>query len=439
MRAVDLIAKKRDGGALTTEEINWFVTAYVDGAVPDYQAAAWLMTVFFQGMNRRETVDLTRAMAHSGEVLDLSPVVNYAVDKHSSGGVGDKTTLVVLPLVAACGVPVAKMSGRGLGFSGGTLDKLESIAGYNVNLTLAEFLAQAKEIGLVLCGQTANLAPADGLFYALRDVTATVACMPLIASSIMSKKIAAGADGIVLDVKVGTGAFMRTVEDATTLAHLMVDIGEDVGRDMVALISDMNQPLGVAVGNVLEVREALDTLQGGGPIDFRTHCLEVAAHMVRLARQAGSGETDLNTIKAELEQKLTDGSALAKLRDLVVAQGGDVRMIDQPDLMPQATIIERLTVPADGHVAGVSALDVAYAALELGAGREKKGDPIDHAVGVMSHLKVGDTVKAGDVAFTVHANNEGQLETARQLLKGAVDYSSQPQAPLPLFYDTITG
>lgn len=440
MRAVDVIEKKRDGLELTPEEIKWFVSSYVDGGVPDYQAAAWLMAVFFQGMTRRETVDLTLTMAHSGEVLDLSPVVGYAVDKHSSGGVGDKTTLVVLPLVAACGVPVAKMSGRGLGFSGGTLDKLEAIAGYNVNLTLDEFLAQAKDLGLVLCGQTANLAPADGLFYALRDVTATVACMPLIASSIMSKKIAAGADGIVLDVKVGMGAFMRSVADATTLAHLMVGIGQDVGRDMVAVISDMNQPLGHAVGNALEVREALDTLHGGGPADFREHCLEVAAHMVRLARQHTTGSAaDHGAIRTELEGHLADGSALAKLRDLVAAQEGNVRMVDQPDLLPQAKFIETLAVPAEGHVADVSALEVAYAALDLGAGREKKGDPVDHAVGVVVHVKVGDIVKAGDRVFTIHANDEESLQAARQRLAAAVTYSSAPQEALPLFYDTITG
>ncbi|MBZ0278742.1 MAG: thymidine phosphorylase, partial [Anaerolineae bacterium] len=283
MRAVDILAKKRDGLALTQAEINWFIEAYTRGDVPDYQASAFLMAVFLRGMTREETVNLTLAMAHSGDVLDLSDVIPYAVDKHSSGGVGDKTSLVVLPLVAACGVPVAKMSGRGLGFSGGTLDKLEALNGYNVNLSEDEFRALAARNGLVLAGQTRELAPADGKLYALRDVTATVPCLPLIASSIMSKKIAAGANGIVLDVKAGRGAFMPTVEAARELAQIMVDIGVDAGRDMIAVISDMNQPLGVAVGNALEVVEAIETLQGGGPADFREHCLHVAAYMLRLA------------------------------------------------------------------------------------------------------------------------------------------------------------
>ncbi len=436
MRAVDVIARKRDGAALTTEEIRWFVEGYTRDDIPDYQAAAWLMAVYLRGMDRRETVDLTMAMAESGDMLDLSGVVAYAVDKHSSGGVGDKTTLVVLPLVAAAGVPVAKMSGRGLGFSGGTLDKLESIAGYQVGLNTDEFLQQAREHGIVLCGQTANLAPADGKFYALRDVTGTVSSLPLIAGSIMSKKIAAGANGIVLDVKAGTGAFMKTVEEARALAQLMVEIGRDVGRDMVALISDMNQPLGNAVGNALEVREALDTLRGGGPDDFRTHCLAVAAHMVRLAR--GQTAEALPELEAELARRLDAGEGLAKFRELVAAQGGDVRMVDDPVLLPQAEYVAALEVPTGGHVAAINALEVAEAALTLGAGREKKGDPVDHAVGVIAHLKVGDRVEAGQPAFTIHASSEAQLEQARTRLQQAVTYSQEKQEPLPLFYDTLT-
>ncbi len=439
MRAVDVIAHKRDGEALTTEEIRWFVDAYTHDRIPDYQAAAWLMAVYLHGMDRRETVDLTLAMAESGEILDLSGAVGYAVDKHSSGGVGDKTTLVVLPLVAAAGVPVAKMSGRGLGFSGGTLDKLESIPGYNVSLTTEAFLRQAQEHGIVLCGQSANLAPADGKLYALRDVTATVACLPLMASSIMSKKIAAGANGIVLDVKMGEGAFMATVEEARALAELMVAIGRDIGRDMVALISDMNQPLGYAVGNALEVREAIETLRGGGPPDFREHCLHVAAHMVRLARREDRSEA-FEAIEAELAQRLDRGEALDKFRTLVAVQGGDVAVIDDPDRLPAARLVEVMTVPVDGYVARVSALDAAYAALVLGAGREKKGDAIDHAVGVIAHLKVGDAVRAGQPAFTIHANSEARLaEARRNLLAEAVTYSQQPVGPLPLFHDTITG
>jgi len=438
VRAVDVIANKRDGKELTTEEINWFIRAYTAGDVPDYQAAAWLMAVYLQSMNRRETVDLTLAMAHSGEVLDLSDVLGYAVDKHSSGGVGDKTSLVVLPMVAACGVPVAKMSGRGLGFSGGTLDKLESIRGYRVELSREEFTAQVRNVGVVLCGQTADLAPADRLLYALRDVTATVSSLPLIASSIMSKKIAAGANGIVLDVKVGMGAFMRTVEEAKALAQLMVEIGRDAGREMVALISDMNQPLGQAVGNALEVREAIETLRGGGPPDLREHSLVVGAHMLCLARHE-RGEQAVMAAVAELSQTLANGQALAKFRDLVRAQGGDVSQVDDPDLLPRADLVERIAVPQTGYVAQISAREVGLAALDLGAGREKKADSIDHAVGVISHLRVGDQVKAGDRAFTIHANSRDRLEAARQRLERAVVYREHAQPPLPLFYDLIIG
>ncbi len=437
MRAVDVIARKRDGEVLSTEEIQWFVQAYTQGDLPDYQAAAWLMAVYIQGMNRRETVDLTLAMAHSGEVLDLSSVADYIVDKHSSGGVGDKTTLVVLPLVAACGIPVAKMSGRGLGFSGGTLDKMESIAGYRVDLSREEFLAQARARGIVLTGQTANLAPADGKLYALRDVTATVSSLPLIASSIMSKKLAAGANGIVLDVKVGMGAFMKTVDEAKKLARLMVEIGREAGRDMIAVISDMNQPLGHAVGNALEVREAIETLRGGGPPDLREHCLAIGAHMLCLARR-DTGEGAMEAALEELAGRLQSGDALRKFRELVEAQGGDVRMVDDPDQLPQASLVESIPVPQDGHVAQISAMAVAQAAFELGAGREKKGDAIDPAVGVVSCLKVGDQVRQGDVAFVVHANGQRQLEAAKALLARAVVYRDRPQTPLPLFYDTIT-
>ncbi len=436
MRAVDLIAKKRDGEELTTQEIQWFITAYTRQDIPDYQAAAWLMAVYLKGMSRRETVDLTLAMAHSGEVLDLSSVVDYAVDKHSSGGVGDKTTLVVLPLVAACGVPVAKMSGRGLGFSGGTLDKLESIAGYQVGLTLDQFLAQARDVGIVLCGQTADLAPADGLLYALRDVTATVSCLPLIASSIMSKKIAAGANGIVLDVKTGQGAFMKTLDEARALAAMMVEIGRDAGRDVVALLSDMNQPLGEAVGNALEVREAIETLRGGGPRDLREHCLTVAAHMVCLARHDRRPEA-LAEARRELEHRLQTGEGLSRFRALVEAQGGDVRMIDEPERLPAATLVETVKADRGGMIGKVSALDIALAALDLGAGRAKKTDQVDHAVGVEVHIKVGDRIEAGEPLYTVHANQAGALVAAKERLSRAIEFSEKPVEPLPLFYDTL--
>ncbi len=438
MRAVDIIARKRDGLALTKEEISWFVDAYTQGNLPDYQAAAFLMAVAIRGMSREETVNLTLAMAHSGDVLDLSGVIGYAVDKHSSGGVGDKTSLVVLPLVASCGVPVAKMSGRGLGFSGGTLDKLESIAGYNVNLSDEEFRRLAKENGIVLSGQSMQLAPADGKFYALRDVTATVPSLPLIASSIMSKKIAAGANGIVLDVKTGRGAFMTTVESARELAQMMVDIGVDAGRDMVAVISDMNQPLGAAVGNALEVAESIETLHGDGPVDFREHCLQIAGYMLQLAGQ-GSKWTDPAEARSLLEQQLASGQAFAKFRRLVEAQGGDVRMVDDPSKLPQAPIIETFTATRSGYIAQMDAQEIALSAFELGAGREKKGDPIDPAVGVQVHVKVGDSVQPGAPLVTIYANSNDKLPACRVHIERAVAYSDEPVAPVPLFYDTIYG
>src|SRR5512136_1803518 len=358
MRAVDIIIKKRDGQELAAEEIQFFVQGYTRGEIPDYQAAAWLMAVMLRGMTSRETAELTLAMAHSGQTLDLHDIAPLVVDKHSSGGVGDKVSLVIAPLVAASGLPVGKMSGRGLGFSGGTIDKLESIRGYRVNLSVDEFRAQLRQIGIVLSGQSLDLAPADGKLYALRDVTGTVPALPLIASSIMSKKIAAGADAIVLDVKVGRGAFMKTVDEARTLAQTMVGIGRNVGRKCVALISDMNQPLGCAVGNALEVKEALDTLHGGGPKDFREHCLVASAHMLVLGRQAKSLEAG-HTLAAQL---LDSGQAGDKFVALVRAQGGDVAMIEQPDRLPKARLIQDVPAPRDGYIAGVDASEIGLTA-----------------------------------------------------------------------------
>lgn len=436
MRATDVISKKRDGGELTTEEIRWFVEGYTRGEIPDYQAAAWLMAVYLRGMSRRETFDLTMAMADSGEQLDLSPAIEYAVDKHSTGGVGDKVTLIVLPLVAAAGVPVAKMSGRGLGFSGGTLDKLESIAGYRIQLSEDEILRQIREHGIVLCGQTKSLAPADGLIYALRDVTATVSSLPLIASSIMSKKLASGAQAIVLDVKVGMGAFMNHVDEARQLAQIMVDIGASAGRKMVALLSDMNQPLGYAVGNALEVREAIETLKGGGPTDLREHCIAIGGHMLRLGRRDTS-QYALAEAMAELADLLDNGQGLAKFRELVAAQGGDVSMVDDPARLPQARFQETIDARQSGFLTQINALIVAQAALELGAGRARKTDTIDPAVGVVVHHKVGEYVEAGEAMFTLHANDETLLARARSLLEQAPVYRDREQQPLPMFYDTI--
>lgn len=433
MRAVDIIVKKRDGQELTAEEIHFFVEGYTRGEIPDYQAAAWLMAVMLRGMTPRETAELTLAMARSGQTLDLHDIAPLVVDKHSSGGVGDKVSLVIAPLVAASGLPVGKMSGRGLGFSGGTIDKLESIRGYRVNLSVDEFRAQLKQIGIVLSGQSMDLAPADGKLYALRDVTGAVPSLPLIASSIMSKKIAAGADAIVLDVKVGRGAFMKTVDDARALAQTMVGIGRDVGRTCVALLSDMNQPLGCAVGNALEVREAIDTLHGRGPADLRQHCLAASAHMLRLGHKADSVEEG-EKLAAHL---LDSGQAWIKFVVLVQAQGGDVDMIEQPDRLPQARLVQDVPAPRSGYIAAMDAAEIGMTSVELGAGRAKKGDPIDYAVGLIVHGKVGDRISAGEPLFTIHANDQARLAAAEQRLLGAVGWSDAPVEPLPLFYGVV--
>lgn len=432
---IDLIEHKRDGGALTTEQIEHFVAAVTAGTVPDYQVAALLMAIYIRGMSRRETVDLTLAMARSGEQLDLHDIVPFVVDKHSSGGVGDKTSLVVLPLVAACGVPVGKMSGRGLGSSGGTLDKMESISGWSCELTLEQFRRQLAEIGLVLSGQTAELAPADGKLYALRDVTGTVASIPLIAASIMSKKLAAGADAIVLDVKVGTGAFMRTLEEARQLAQLMVDIGKDAGRKMVALLSDMNQPLGHAVGNALEVREAIETLHGTGPERFWEHCLEVAGHMLLLGGRARS----MDEARDMLTQVRDDGRALEKFRQMVVAQGGDGRQVDEPERLPQAAHIADVLAPQEGVIAAMDTTALGWAAVRLGAGRRTKGEAIDPAVGFVMPVQVGDRLPAGAVLATVHANDPAKLAQAQADILAAIEWTDQDVPPLPHLYETVEG
>ena len=434
MRAVDIIEKKRDGLELSTEEIRCFIQGFTRGKIPDYQASAWAMAVLFQGMTPRETHDLTMALAESGEILDLSSVVEIALDKHSTGGVGDKTTLVVAPIVAGCGIPVGKMSGRGLGFTGGTLDKMESIPGFQVDLTTEGFLAQLREVGIVLSGQTADLAPADGKLYALRDVTGTVPSIPLIASSVMSKKIAGGANAIVLDVKAGLGAFMQDLGRARELAQLMVDIGTHAGRRVTALISDMNQPLGHAVGNALEVREALDTLMGGGPEDFREHCLVVAAHMLYLSGRFG----DFEDARRAAEQSLKEGDALAKLKALVQAQGGDLSYVEDPTRLPAAPVIRDIDAPASGYLSKIHARVVGMAAMHLGAGRARKGDPIDHAVGVIAPRKVGDLVERGQPIFRVHARSETALDEAAARLLQACEIVEKPPERLPLFYAKLT-
>jgi len=430
MRAVDIIIKKRDKKELTAQEIDFFVRGFTNGEITDYQASAFAMAVLLNGMTPFETADLTLSMARSGQVLDLSKVVDIAVDKHSSGGVGDKTSISVLPMVAACGLPVGKMSGRGLGFSGGTLDKLESIPGYRVNLSTDEFIKQLKEKGIVLTGQSLDLAPADGKLYSLRDVTGTVQSMPLIASSIMCKKLAAGSNAIVLDVKTGLGAFMETLDEARALATLMVDIGKLAGRQVVALLSDMNQPLGCAVGNSLEFIEAIDTLKGNGPADFVEHCLHVSAHMLVLGKRA----KDLDEGRALADKSIADGSALEKLRVLVQAQGGDVSYLDDTSRFARAKFIEMVNTPRSGSISQVQARSVGEAAVALGAGRAKKSDPVDHAVGFVIHHKVGDRVEKGDPLFTIHANDELKLVEARKAVLGAHEFSDDIVSPLPLFY-----
>jgi pyrimidine-nucleoside phosphorylase len=444
MRPVDIIAKKRDGGELTSEEIDFFIGGYTRGEIPDYQAAAWAMAVLLRGMSQRETADLTLAMARSGVILDLKDVAPFVVDKHSSGGVGDKTTLVVAPLIASLGLPVGKMSGRGLGFSGGTVDKLEAIRGYRVDLGVDEFKALLREHGIVVSAQSPELAPADGKLYALRDVTATVDSLPLIASSIMSKKIAAGADAIVLDVKVGRGAFTKTEEEALALAQTMVEIGRNDERQVVAVISRMDQPLGNAAGNALEVQEAIETLRGGGPADFRHHCLVIASQMLLLAAQAGFGVDGPNrpasAEEAErlLSATLDDGRAWAKFREWIAAQGGDLAMVDDPSLLPRASLVETVPAPQEGYLAAIDAREVGWSVVDLGGGRARKGDPIDYGVGVVLHKKLGDRAEKGEPLFTIHANDSERLGKARERLLAAIGWSSTPVMLPPHAYQVIS-
>ncbi len=430
MRIVDIIEKKRDGGIHAREELESLIGGYVRGEVPDYQVAAWLMAVCWRGMDPRELTDLTQVMAASGEQLDLSSIGKPVADKHSTGGVGDKTSLVVMPLVAACGVPVGKMSGRGLGFTGGTIDKLESFSGIRVDLDAAAFVRQLASAGIVITGQSADLAPADGKLYALRDVTGTVPSLPLIASSIMSKKLAAGAKVIVLDVKTGSGAFMREPEAARALAQAMVEIGNAAGRRMAAFVSDMSQPLGRAVGNALEVAEALDTLHGEGPPEFTEFALELAGSIVDLATGASSG-------RAAVEHALGSGGGLRAFRRMIEAQGGDTRAFDDRSRLPKARLLTEVPAPSDGYVARLDALTVAHACTLLGAGREKKGDPVDLSVGVVMQVKVGDRVARGQPLAIVHANEAGRRDQAVQALREATEVRSDAVEPPRLILERI--
>ncbi len=436
MNAVDIITKKRDGGELAADEIRFFIEGYTNGAIPDYQAAAWSMAVYFRGMSVTETTALTLAMAASGQQLDLHdslPPGTIIVDKHSSGGVGDKTTLAVAPIAAACGLPVGKMSGRGLSFTGGTIDKLESIPGWSPDLSEAQFRLQLREIGLVVAGQTANLAPADKALYALRDVTGTVPSLPLIASSIMSKKLAAGADAIVLDVKCGRGAFMETVGQAQALSHLMVGIGNQAGRRVTALITQMDQPLGYAVGHALEVAEAVETLHGRGPADFQELVESVASEMLIL----GAG-VDAGTARQRVRQAIQSGAAMGKFIQFVAAQGGDARMAADPRLLPLAPVTMTVPAAADGVIAEIDARRIGLAVVALGGGRMKKDDAIDHAVGAVLHAKVGDPVCAGQPLCDIHARSRSAAEQTMAEIQAAFVIAEATAAPLPIVLDRIT-
>jgi pyrimidine-nucleoside phosphorylase len=435
MRAVDIIIKKRDGLELSSEEIDFFIQGYTQGDIPDYQASAWAMAVMLQGMSDREVTDLTLSMARSGDMLDMSDVEKPVADKHSTGGVGDKVTLALAPLVAAAGQPIGKMSGRGLGFSGGTLDKLESIPGWSPDVSEADFKKQLAEIGIVVAGQTADLAPADKKLYALRDVTGTVPSMALIAASIMSKKLAAGADVILLDVKQGNGAFMQTLDEAIELARLMVAIGNLAGRQVAARVTDMSQPLGLAVGNSLEVKEAIATLKGQGPPDFTELILAESAHLLHMCGRVATVPEG----RAQVQAALESGAALEKFRAFVTAQGGDGRVVDTPDtILPQAPVILPLTSPQAGYLQQVRARTFGEVAVKLGGGRAKKSDTIDPSVGMILHAKVGDVVQVGDLLCEIHARTQAQAEAAAQELLTAYAWHSAPVPAPELIKTTIT-
>ncbi|MBF8981920.1 pyrimidine-nucleoside phosphorylase [Lutibacter sp. B2] len=417
MRMYDLIMKKRNGGELTTEEINYFIDGYTKGNIPDYQVSAFMMAIYFQKMNKRETADLTMSMVNSGEVIDLSEIEGIKVDKHSTGGVGDTTTLILGPMVAAAGVPVAKMSGRGLGHTGGTIDKLESFPGFSVEMPIEKFIENVNTKKIAVVGQTANLAPADKKLYALRDVTATVDNMSLIAGSIMSKKIASGADAIVLDVKTGSGAFMKEEESSFELAKEMVDIGTHVGRNTVAVITDMDQPLGYAVGNALEVKEAIETLKGKGPEDLTELCLALGAHMLVLGGKAENADE----ARKILEEIIASGKGLEKFKEFIEAQGGDSSYIDHPELFKTPSIVEVVKSKKSGYVKGIKADDVGKAALVVGAGRETKESVIDLSVGIVLYKKIGDFVKVDEAIATIYANDMDKKKVSEEMLLSAYD------------------
>jgi pyrimidine-nucleoside phosphorylase len=433
MRMVDLIEKKRDGLELSSEEINYIIKGYTDGSIPDYQMSALTMAIYFKGMTENERATLTMAMVESGDQIDLSKIEGIKVDKHSTGGVGDTTTLVLGPLVAAVGVPVAKMSGRGLGHTGGTIDKLEAVEGFHVEIDNDEFIQLVNKNKVAVIGQSGNLTPADKKLYALRDVTATVDSIPLIASSIMSKKIAAGADAIVLDVKTGAGAFMKTLEDSRRLAKAMVQIGNNVGRNTMAVISDMSQPLGFAIGNALEVQEAIDTLRGEGPEDLTELCLTLGSHMVFLAKKAAT----LKEARALLEKAISDGSALDSFKVFLSSQGGDASVVDDKARLPQAKYKIELEAKEEGYVSEIVADEIGTAAMLLGAGRATKESEIDLAVGLVLRKKIGDKVEKGESLLTIHSNFEDVQEVKETLYENIRLSKEAVDAPI-LIHEEIT-
>ncbi|MEG3006550.1 MAG: pyrimidine-nucleoside phosphorylase [Oscillospiraceae bacterium] len=433
MRAYDIIIKKRNNIELSDEEIKWIVDNYVDGEIPDYQISALLMAIYFNGLNERETLSLTMNMAHSGDMIDLSKINGIKVDKHSTGGVGDKTTLIVAPVVASFGVPVAKMSGRGLGFTGGTIDKLESINGFKTEMDAEDFMATINQVGICVIGQTGDIAPADKKLYSLRDVTGTVESIPLIASSIMSKKLAAGADAIVLDVTKGSGAFMKTVDNAIELAQTMVKIGEGAGKKTIALITDMDRPLGYAIGNSIEVIEAIETLKGNGPEDLTKVCVELAGNMLFLAEKGS-----ITQCKIMAEDAIKNGSALAKFRDMVRTQGGDEKCIDNYNLFKRAETIYSVKSTKTGYITHMNTEKCGMSSVVLGAGRETKNSQIDYSAGIILKKKVGDYVKSGEEIAVLHTNKEKNVLEAETIFLDAITISKNNVEEEPLVYARVS-
>ena len=432
MRMYDIIKNKRDNKELTKEEIEFFVKGYTDGSIPDYQASALTMAIFFNGMTEKETAALTLAMAESGDTVDLSIFGDKTVDKHSTGGVGDKTTLIVAPIVASVGCIIAKMSGRGLGHTGGTVDKLEAIEGFNTSLTNDEFFTQVKNIGIAVVGQTGNLTPADKKLYALRDVTATVDSIPLIASSIMSKKLAAGSHTIVLDVKCGSGAFMKTPEEARALAEEMVKIGKNNGRNMAAIITDMNTPLGKNIGNSLEVIEAIEILKGNGAEDLKFVALALASEIISLSKSISIEEA-----KNLADNAITSGKAYEKFKEWIALQGGNENWIENPDLFPKAQYKEDIFAESDCYISSMNAEDIGIASVILGAGREKKEDSIDFSAGIIINKKTGNKIKKGDIIATLYTNNKNSLLSAKEKFLSAIEFNNEQPAEIPLIYETV--